>query len=168
MLRDEPGYIWDDFKRKFLENMKQAAMPGILCVAFIYAQVLLWGTLLFTSASIDAVWLALGISALVVFGMVTPYVFLLIAYVDIKTTQVVKNSMVIAFIHAPRSFMGVLTGGLIWIALILFLPVSLLAAPLILLIGVSFSLLLCLMWVWPPVNKLFKIEETLRERKQIG
>ena len=161
MLRDEPGYIWSDFKRKFTENIMQAAVPGILCVAFVYAQVYLWGPFLFSGAHINVVWYIPGIVFLLVFGMVTPYVFLQVAYVELKTKQIIINSLILSFASAPRSFMGVAMGSSFWVAFLLLLPESLVVAPLLLLIGFSLSWLLTLMWVWPPVNLQFSIEETL-------
>ena len=165
MLRDEPGYVWEDFKRKFKENMRQAAAPGMLCAAFVYAQVYLWGAILFGGAGIDAIWIIPGIGFLLIFGMVAPYFFLQIAYVDLKTNEALVNSVLISFAHAARSFFGAVMGGAIWIAFALLLPESLVAAPLLALFGFSFSLLLNMMWIWPPVNKQFAIEETLRVRR---
>jgi uncharacterized membrane protein YesL len=165
MFRDQPSYVWYDFKRKFLENMKQAAAPGMLCVAFIYTQILMWRTIFFSGVSIDAVWIAIGVIVLLIFEMVVPYMFLQIAYIKLRTRQVMKNSVLIAFINTPRSFLGAITGGVIWIAYALLLPTSLYATPLILIIGFTFSWWLCLFWIWPPVNKLFKIEEVLKERQ---
>jgi uncharacterized membrane protein YesL len=164
ILRDQPGYIWHDFKRKFKENVKQAALPGILCVAFFYSQMFIWGPILFGGASIDAVRMIIGLVVLLIFTMVTPYIFLQIAYIDLKTIQVIKNSLLISLLKLPRSFLGAVTGGLIWIAAVLFWPWSLYAAPLVLLIGFSLSWLMCLMWIWPPVNKQFKITETLGQK----
>ena len=164
MLRDEPGYVWADFKRKFKENMRQAAVPGILCAAFVYAQVYLWGSVFFGGAGIDAIWLIPGIGFLLIFGMVAPYFFLQIAYLELKTKEALLNSVLISFAHALRSIFGAVTGGVIWVAFALLLPESLVVMPLLLLFGFSVSLLLVMMWVWPPVNKQFGIEETLRAR----
>ena len=168
MLRDEPGYIWEDFKRKFAENKRQAAAPGILCAAFMYAQVYLWGPVLFGGAEINSIWLIPGIGLLLIFCMVTPYFFLQVAYIDLGTKKIIVNSVLISFSNAPRSFLGAITGGGIWIAFVLLLPESLVVAPVLLLFGFSVSLLLNMMWVWPPVNKLFKIEETLIERRELS
>jgi hypothetical protein len=54
-----------------------------------------------------------------------------------------------------------------WVAFVFFLPDSLLLAPLILLVGFSISWLICLMWVWPPVDRQFKIGESLRNRNKM-
>ena len=164
MFRDESGYIWEDFKRKFKENIRQAALPGILCAAFVYAQVYLWGSFLFGGEGVDAVWIIPGVGFLLVFGMVTPYFFLQIAYIDLNTKKIVINSLLLSFANALRSVIGAVIGGAVWVAYILFMPESFVVTPILLIIGFSFSWLLNLMWVWPPVNKQFKIEEVLRER----
>ena len=167
MLRDEPGFIFDDFKRKLKENIKQAAAPGILCAAFVYAKFYLWGPILLGGAGINVFWLIPGVGVLVVFGMVTPYIFLQMGHLDLKTKQIVINSLLISFANGGRSLMGALMGGAIWVACALLLPQSLVVVPILPVIGFSFSCLLTLMWVWPPVNKLFEIEKTLRERKEL-
>ena len=166
MLRDEPGYIGHDFRRKFKENFKQAAAPGMLCAVFVYVQVFLWGPLIYADGGIGLVWLILGIVVLLLFGMVVPYVFLQIAYIDLKTSQILKNSVLISFINAPRSLMGALTAGVMWVIYVFFLPDSLLVTPIIVLVGIPISWLLNMMWVWPPVDKQFKIDETLREKRE--
>ena len=55
-------------------------------------------------------------------------------------------------------------GGIMWIAFAAFFEISLLALPFILLVGISISILLCMMWIWKPFNEHFKIEETLAAR----
>jgi len=168
MMRDDPSYVWFEFKRKFLENFKQAAPAGMLCTAFVYAQVLLWGGLVMGDPGGDLLWFIIALLSLLIFGMITPYIFMHFAYVDLKSLRVIKNSVLMSFGYLPRSFMGALMGGLIWMAFALFLPVSLMFIPFIALFGVSVSMLLCLMWVWSPFDKYFKIEETLVERMEEG
>jgi len=165
MLYDEPGFLWHDFKRKFLENIKQAAAPGMLSTAFVYSQIFLWTPLMIDETGMDTVWGVLGIALLLFFSMVSPYVFIQIAYVDLKMFPLIKNSILLAISNVPRSFMGFLTGGIVWFVFILFFPVSLVFSPLILLFGFTMSWLLCLMWIWPFFNKHFAVEETLTGRK---
>ena len=150
MLREEPGYVWHDFKRKFLENVKQAAAPGIFCVVFVCVQIFMPVT-------------AAGVIFLLLFLLAVPYVFLQIAYIDLPISKIIKNGVMLSLMNAPKSLIGVLLGGLIWIAFVLYLPLSLIAIPFFLFIGFSFSWLLCLCWVWPPVNKQFKIEEAIQK-----
>ena len=166
MMRDDPSYVWYEFKRKFKENYKQAALPGILCTAFVYAQILLWTNILLGEPTSGvSVWLVVAILSLLVFGIITPYIFLSFAYIEQRTLIILKNSVLMSFGFLPRSIIGALLGGIIWIAFMLFLPISLLFLPLVILFFVSISMLLNLMWVWKPFDEHFKIEETLIERQ---
>jgi len=165
MMRDEPSYVWYEFKRKFIENFKQAAPVGMLCAAFLYAQVLLWGALVFGETPGNLLWFIIALISLLVFGMIAPYIFMHFAYiVDLSTFRIIKNSVLMSFAYLPRSFMGAVLGGILWILFVLYLPLSLMVLPIMLLIGASISMLLCLTWVWKPFNEYFKVEETLIER----
>jgi len=186
MMRDDPSFVWYEFKRKFRENYRQAAPIGMLCTAFVYAQIMLWGSLLMLPEAMqadgsvteviinegvmpvgpggDLFWLIIGLFSLLLFGMLTPYIFMHFSYISLGTPGTLKNSVLMTFGHLPRSFMGALMGGIMWIAFALYFPLSMTAVPLILVFGITTSMLLCLMWVWKPFDKTFNIEETLIER----
>jgi len=166
MMRDDPSYVWFDFKRKFLENFKQAAPVGMLCTAFIYAQVLLWDSLIFREGGGDLIWFLIAFLSLILFGMMTPYIFMHFAYIDLGTFRIIKNSVLMSFGYLPRSFMASIMGSILWILFVLFIPDSILVFPLFLLIGVSLSILMSLSWVWNPFNEFFKVEETLIEKEK--
>ena len=165
MMRDDPSYVWYEFKRKFVENWKQAAPVGVLCTVFIYAQVLLWYYMVYINPTGDLVMFILSLLSILIFSMVTPYIFMHLAYIKLRTIGTLKNSFLLSFGYLPRSFMGAVTGGVIWILLVLYLPLSFLLLPLVALIFISLSMLLCLTWVWKPFDTQFKIEETLIGRK---
>jgi len=164
MMRDDPSYVWYEFKRKFKENYLQAAPVGMLCSAFILAQILLWVSIIMNESGGELVWLLVALVSLVIFGMITPYIFLNFAYIELTTLKIIKNSILMSFGYLPRSFAGVLMGSIMWIVFALFFPVSMTFFPLIALFGLSISMLLTLMWVWPPFDNHFKIEETLIKR----
>ena len=164
MMRDDPSYVWYEFKRKFLENFKQAAPVGMLCTAFIYAQLLMWDSLIFNEAAADLLWFIIALLSLVLFGMITPYIFMHLAYIQLGTFRIIKNSILMSFGYLPRSFMGSILGSILWIAFVLFIPDSILVFPLMLILGISLSILMCLSWVWKPFNEYFKVEETLIEK----
>jgi len=145
MMRDDPSYVWYEFKRKFLENYRQAAPVGMLCAAFIYAQVMLWGNMIFGDAGGDILWFIISLLSLLIFGMITPYIFMHFAYIDLGTLRAIKNSVLMSFGYLPRSFMGAVLGGILWIIFVLYLPLSLIALPIMALFGISLSMLLCLM-----------------------
>ena len=164
MLRDDPEYIWYDIKRKFVEYFKQSIIPGVLHTAFLYGQVFFWRKFIFGGEELNLFLFVFEAISLVTVGMVAPYIFLQIAYVDLKLIQIAKNSFLLAFANLPRSVMGALTCNLIWFLFWNLLPVSLIAVPVMILLAFSVSWLLCLMWVWPPVDKQFNIENTIRQR----
>ena len=170
MMRDDPSYVWYEFKRKFIENFRQAAPIGMLCVAFVYAQVWIWtllyGALIAGEMTGGLFWYLAMLLAGLIFLMVMPYVFLHLAYIELKTFYIFKNSILMSFAYFPRSLMGAIMGSLLWLAFILYMPHSMVVFPLVVLIAVSLSMMLGLMWVWPPFNKHFNIEETLIKRSQ--
>ena len=176
MMRDEPSYVWFEFKRKFRENHKQAAPVGIFCMAFIYAQILIWSSLwrsLIEGESIGGFfWYFLAFLSIVFFLMIIPYVFMHFSYIELKTRLILKNSVLMAFGYFPRTIMGALFGGMLWLIYALFVPAPVIASPILVLLTmlilmlVCFTLcaLLCLMWVWKPFDGQFKVEETLKTR----
>jgi uncharacterized membrane protein YesL len=167
LMRDDPSYVWYEFKRKFTENYKQSAAIGILCTAFVYTQILLWIQILYSEEFVGLSWFFLALISLLLFSMITPYIFLHFAYIDLKTFGILKNSMLMSFAYLPRSFMGAFLGGLMWLMTALFFPDSLLMGfPVILIFGITTSMLLNLMWTWKPFDTNFNIEETLIKRKE--
>ncbi|MCL2221384.1 MAG: DUF624 domain-containing protein [Oscillospiraceae bacterium] len=168
LMRDDPSFVWYEYRRKFKENFRQAAPAGIICTVFVYAHIWIWvGSLeaMLAGEPIgDIMGIIFALFSLLIFSLITPYIFLHFAYIDLKSLQTVKNSVLMAFGYFPRSFMGALLGGLIWMAFALFMPLSFVAFPLIPLIAFSLSMLLNMMWVWPPFDKHFSIEETLVKR----
>lgn len=169
-MRDDPSFLWHDFKRKFKENHKQAAMMGIICAAFTYMQVLLWFLVYYQlvdeTYTGGLVWLILAAMSLLLFLMITPYIFMHYAYIDLRTSQIVKNSLLMTFAYLPRSFMGGVFGGIIWVLFALFMPSSLMVLPFVPLIFIALAMLMALSWVWPPFEKFHGIEEALKKRRE--
>ena len=165
MLCDDPLFLWYEFRRKFKENVKQTAILGIITTGFIYAQTYLWVSVIFYDVKIGLLSALLDIASIFVYSMIAPYVFIQASYIELTMLQIVKNSVLIAVANMRRSIFGALSGSVVWVAYIVFLPVSLLFIPLVLLIGFSFSWLLNLMWIWPTVDKQFGIEEKLRLKR---
>jgi len=170
MMRDDPSYVWHEFKRKIKENIKQAAPVGIVCTAFVYMQILMWFQVYFQLITGEytggLIWFVLAILSILFYGMMTPYIYLHYAYIDLKTSQIIRNSMLMTFAYLPRSFMGAMTGGIMWILIAIQFPDSMIILPLIVLFLISVSILLTLSWIWPPFNKHFDIEETLKKRQE--
>jgi len=168
MLRDDPSYVWDDFKRKFNENLRQAGITGVLCATFLYTQFFMfWLPVMLSVIAepdepvVSLTWILIGSILLILFNMITPYLFLHFAYIKLGTFVTVKNSILIALSNVRRSFMGAVFGLIPWVAFIMYIQITYVLFPLIPLIFFVLSWLLTLMWVWPVFNKRFSIEETL-------
>jgi len=178
MLRDDPGFVWDDFKRKFRENLRQAGLSGILCATFIYTQFFMfWLPIILDGfvpeelegvvepLNVDPIWILAGLILLVLFNMVSPYIFLHFAYIKLGAYTIVKNSFILAFSNFGRSFMGSIFGLLPWVAFFMFLQITYLLIPLLPAFFFVISWLLTLMWIWPVFDKRFSVEETLTEAR---
>lgn len=166
MLRDDPGFLWDDFKRKFLENVRQAGVAGVLVATFLYTQVFLFWLPIMAGWEVAGItWIVVGLFLFLLFSMVTPYVFLHYAYIELTTFQIVKNSVLLALSNPGRSIAGAVAGLLPWIGLLLFLPLTLVFFPLIPFFVFILSWLMNLMWIWPVFDRRFSVEETLSAEK---
>ena len=173
MLRDDPGFLWEDFKRKFRETVKQAGLMGVLCVTFLYTQFFMfWLPIMLGAIAepnepvVSPTWTLIGIILMIMFNMFAPYLFLQFAYIKLRTFTIIKNSVLLAMSNVGRSFMGAIMGLLPWVALFMFIEVAYELIPLIPLIFFVVSWLMSLMWIWPVFNKHFSIEETIRKEQE--
>lgn len=161
ILRDQPGFVWHDFKDQFKSNFRTSVIPGIIYSLIIGAQI--FGVFFYMQGNnaIGMVFIVLFLFSVLIFAMATPYFFAQQAFVDLKNRLMLQNSVIMALGYAPRSFVGALFGtGLIIVQVLLF-PLSTFLTPFI---GYTIPLLINLMWVWPQVDKAFKIDETLKQR----
>ena len=161
MLRDEPGFVFYDFRRKLKENFKQAAIPGILSIAFIYTQIYIWLNIAMGGIIAGYGTFLMLILSMIFIRMIIPYVFLQTAYLHLKTIAIIKNSILISLKNAGRSFSGMLLGNAIPVATFFLYPLSMWWMPILLFWGLSLPQLLNLMFIWPPVDEVFHISETL-------
>lgn len=166
MLRDDPDYLLHGFIRKFRENAAQAALPGMLYTSFAYTQIYLWISMISGTKPPGYGTLALLIVTGAFIEMTAPYLFLQIAHLSLKTTPILINSILMSIKDAPKSLCGMIMGRLFLIATVLYFPLSVWWSPFILLLGFSLSWLINLMWIWPGVDKVFSISETLKARRE--
>jgi len=168
MLRDDPGFLWDDFKRKFLENHRLAGAAGILTAAFVYTQIFLfWLPILADWEVADTAWIIAALLLFILFFMFAPYVFLQFAYINLGTFTIIKNSTLLALSNLGRSLMGLICGLIPWVVMTLFFPITLVFLPIVPFFFFVLSWLLSLMWVWPVFDKHFSVEETLTKERDI-
>ncbi len=161
MLRDEPGFLWHDFKRKFRENFRHTALPGMLLGAMIGSLGLIFLYSLLGAMQAGIAMMSLYFLAALLVSLFYPYFFTQAAYIDLPPWRLLQNSFLLAFANLPRSFAGTLLGTGLLLAQLLVFPF---AVPLTLFVGFSVPGLLNMMWIWPRINTTFKIDETLRKK----
>lgn len=162
MLRDDPGFLWHDFKKAFKANFKQGAVGGALFVAILGIQALaavsIWAT-----GSLPMMTLhGLGV---VLFVVASPYFFAQLPYLELKIGPLLKNSMLLALAKAPRSLAGGLLAGLLMLGQALLFWWAPYIFGLTLLLGYTLPALVNLMWIWPVLDDTFRIDETLKQRE---
>lgn len=160
MLRDEPGFFWQDFKKAFKENFRPTMLPGILYSLILCGQ-MIGVYYFFAIGGVPLPLLAVYLFSSLIFLMAIPYYFLQSAYLQLGPMSILKNSLLLATSNLPRSFAGMVLQTGLMVAQFIYLPVT---VPLLLILGYSLPCLLSLMNIWPPVDRVFKIDETLKER----
>lgn len=164
MLEGERVPVWSEFWRKFAQNWRTLAVPGTVLAAFVFVQLYLWA-MVFSGADAgigQAVLLALSLCVVL---LVAPYVFLQGAYLDATIPRVLLNAVILSSSNAWRTVCGALFANVCWVGLALLLPGSLLALPLVVLVGFSASCLVNLAFIWPAVDRQFGISDELNARR---
>lgn len=164
MLGDEPGFFWQDYKARFKENFRATLLPGMVFTLVAGTQLYVYFYYITGGVRLGFVLVVACIFITLLLAMAAPYYFAQAATVTLSPLAMLKNSLLFAFGYAPRSLAGAVFGAGLLIAQVLLLPPALVVT---VLIGYSFPALLNLMWIWPPLDKTFKIEETRRERQKL-
>lgn len=158
-LRDEPGYWWATYRQVWKRNLKGSLLPGAVCGLILAMQIFAAWHLGAGQGSLLAV-LVIG---LVLLGGLAQYLFAQVALLDLPFASLLKNAVLLFFGYLPRTLLGVLWQGAYWGVLVLFFPIS---APVLLVTSFWLPALLSLMAIYPPLEKSFHIEETIRKMRE--
>lgn len=164
LLRREPVEVWFDFRRKFTENWRPLAAPGIVLSAFVFAQLHFWA-MVFSGADVGIWGVVLLLLSFCVVLAIAPYIFLQVAYLDAGIGRVLVNALILSSSNVLRTCAGLLSASFAWIALALFLPVSLVLVPAVAVVVFPLTLLANLVYIWPVVDKQFGISDELSARR---
>lgn len=167
MLMDSPGFLWHDFWKAFKENFRSTAITGIIYASILAIQAYMVFAIFLSSGPVNYMFMVSVLVSIILFSMLTPYYFLQAAYLDQSQGVRLKNTVFLSFGHIKRSFIIAVVDIVFWGSC--FFLQELVAIPVVL-IGYSLSALIRLMCIWPPVDNIFSIEETLknRSRAQLG
>lgn len=160
-LRDEPGYWWNTYKRAWKQNWKQSLAPGALLGLFVGG----WAWMLRAQAESGNTSTTMWVASLVGIFVCTGFFAWLLAQVplvDLPLVQIAKNAGLMFFGFFPRTVAAALVLGAYWGATLLFLPATIIT---ILAFGFWLPVTIALMIVYPGLDKVFKLEETLNARR---
>ena len=160
-LRDEPGYWWNTYKRAWKQNWRQSLVPGALLGLFVGS----WAWMLRAQAesgnTSTALWVASIAGIFVCTGFFT-WLLAQVPLVDLPLAQIAKNAGLMFFGFFPRTAAAALVLALYWGATLLYLPATILT---ILAFGFWLPVTIALMIVYPGLEKVFKLEETINARR---
>lgn len=160
-LRDEPGYWWHTYKRAWKQNWKQSLLPGALLGLFVGS----WSWMLRVQAESGSTSTAMWVASLVGIFVCTGFFAWLLAQVplvDLPFAQLAKNAGLMFFGFFPRTVAAALLLAAYWGATLLYLPATIIT---ILAFGFWLPVTIALMILYPGLDKVFKLEETLAARR---
>ena len=160
-LRDEPGYWWHTYKRAWRQNWRQSLVPGALLGLFLGG----WSAVLFHMVN-DAnpgtmMWVAAVVGMFVCVGFFV-WLFAQIPLVDLPLPELIKNAALMFFGFLPRTLAAAAITAVYWVIMLLTLPASILV---IVVFGFWLPVIPALMIVYPGLDKVFRLEETLQARR---
>lgn len=157
-LRDEPGYWWATYRRVWKRNLKASLLPGAVGGLILAMQVFAAWHL----ASGQGAMLVVLFVGLMLLGGLAQYIFAQVALLDLPFATLLKNAVLLFFGYLPRTLLGVLWQGIYWGLLAGFFPFS---APVLLVTSFWLPAALSLMAIYPPLEKSFHIEDTIRKMR---
>ena len=155
-LRDEPGYWWNTYKRAWKQNWRQSLVPGALLGLFVGS----WAWMLRAQAESGNTSTALWVASFAGIFVCTGFFTWLLAHLPLA--QIAKNAGLMFFGFFPRTAAAALVLALYWGATLLYLPATILT---ILAFGFWLPVTIALMIVYPGLEKVFKLEETINARR---
>ena len=160
-LRDEPGYWWHTYKRAWKQNWKQSLLPGVLLGLFVGS----WSWMLRAQALAGNTSTALWVASLAGIFVCTGFFSWLLAQVplvDLPLPQLAKNAGLMFFGFFPRTLAAALVLAVYWGLTLLYLPATILV---IVVFGFWLPVTVAGMILYPGLDKVFKLEETLAARR---
>ena len=162
-LRDEAGFWWPNYRRALSQNLKLsvplAALLGGTLAMMAFA--VYWNLRTNPQSGVQG-WLAPA-GYCVLFALLLCSMLAQAAVLDVGILQLIKNGILFVFGALPRVTLAASIAVLYWGATVLLFPYSLVFVPLL---GFWFVTLLNCMILYPTLDKIYHIEETLQRRAE--
>lgn len=161
-LRDEPGYWWHIYRRAWLQNWRASILPGLAFGLFVSGWSYMVHAQAMAGSTETAIWVITIVAVFLAVGFFS-WLFSQIPLVDLPLPALLKNTALMFFGFFPRTLAASLVLCVYWIATLLYMPYTLFV---ILAFGFWLPTLVALMMLYPGLDKSFKLEETLRARRE--
>lgn len=143
----EPIFVFHEFKTAFKKNFKQSFFLGIFDIALIV--LIVYNINFYVAAfqggqgSENKLMIALSLAMAFIIYMMHFYIYPQIVALDLKMPQIIKNSFILMIVGIKRSFAAFFATAVPVIIMVMFLPYSLLALPLVPMAWMSFIATFC-------------------------
>lgn len=159
-LRDEPGYWWPTYRRAFKANFRSSMISGTVFTVIVSLQVLVATDLLQTGVTDIFPWVMMVLNLFLAAGFFS-YYWAQMVLIDASPFQRIKNSYLMFVAFLPQTLAASVFQMIYWALLYLLMPFGII---LFLVFGCWLPLLVALMLIYPSMDRVFHIEETLYER----
>ncbi len=163
MLRNESFFFWHDWGKIYRENFKKAIVPGIGFGLFLGSGLFVWLMGDVYINQLPVFFYTLYLFASIIWVFMLPIFFVQMAFMDLPVHAILRNSFLLGIGTISRSLPGAILGSGLLLLQMVFFPFSL---PILLFLGISLPMLIQMLWVWPKIDNTFKIDETLKKRRE--
>jgi len=140
MIREEPVFLWSDFKYAIKRNWKQALPVGI--VDIVLSLLLVYDIIWFNANSGGSISIMLILlwALLIIYFFMRLYIYPMLVTFDLKFTKLFKNALIFAIAGFKRNIVA-LIGIIIFVMLTLFLCIVILPIGIVIPFILLFSLI---------------------------
>ena len=168
-VRDEPCYMWHEFKKCWKGNWKQSVPAGVLFCTLLAMECIAAWYYMFMQSEMNVLLVAFVAFSLLLLTICWLFTTLQMLYLDMPLGGMLKNSLLIMFGYAKRTLPAGLITLVIVIGVVLFVPVPIM----LLLLFLGMPALVAVigdMWAWPVMEQAFHIsgQQAARRSGQEG
>lgn len=157
-VRDEPCFLWHEFRRCWKANWRQSIPTGILFSTLLVMNCIAAQYYLFSEEKVHWVLLIFVSFSMILIINCWLLTTLQLLFLDLPLSAMLKNSLLMLFGYANRTLPCALLTLAVWLVLLALAP-----WPLTILLGLQglFAQLAVIsdMWAWPVMEKAFRISE---------
>lgn len=160
-LREEAGLWWPRYRKAWKQNWKQSLIPGMAMGIFFS----IWAWILLQLPDMEEVPVMVWISMILgmIFALILVlYLFIQLVLIQLPLGKLVKNSGMFLLGFLPQGLAAGIVMGVYWALSFLYMPYSIVV---LMITGAWFPVLIGLMLLYPPVNRVLQIEKKIEEKR---